>query len=398
MGAAAGSQACYACNATNLSQILYNSSQNLLRDNPGGAMKMTTPTVSGGKVYVGSQFNLSVYGVQVFLDTPVIAPNGGAFTNAELVSLTDGSPGVSLYYTLDGSAPSAASTQYNGPFVLTSNAVVQVIAIQAGAANSGIASASFVNTAALGTGTGLLGQYYPNTSPTNAFTGSPLVRTDAVINFNWSTNPPMAGIGLSNYTVRWTGSFQPQYDETYTLYTTTDDGVRLYVNGQLLINDWVDQTATTNRVSLPLVAQQLYSIELDYYQHNSNALAILAWSSASTPQMVIPQTQLYPFTNPPPTVILTSPTNNATYTGTASVTISAEADAPYNPISGVSFYASGNFLGTVSNVPYTLTATGLGAGIYNLQAVAFDGSGLSSTSAVATITVAAGSGQPYGPV
>ena len=331
----------------------------------------------------------------MFLDTPLIAPNGGNFTNSVQVAITDGSPGVSIYYTLDGSTPTSASTLYTNAFILTSNAVVKAIAEQAGAVNSGVASASFVNTAAAGNGTGLLGQYYTNTLPGNPFVGSPLVRTDAVINFNWSTNPPFAGMATSNYTVKWTGSIQPQFSETYTLSTVTDDGVRLYVNGQLVINDWVDQ-AGTNSVSLPLAAQQLYTVEMDYYQHNSNAVAQLLWSSPSTAKAVIPQSQLYVYTNPAPTVALMAPTNNTSYTGTASVTLNAEADTPYNILTGVSFYANTNYLGTVSNAPYTLTATGLGTGSYALTAVATDGSGLSSTSAVANITVSAGSGAPYG--
>jgi len=399
----AGPAVLHALNATNLAQELYSSSQNLTRDNPGAAVKFTVPTVAGGKVYVGTAFALSVFGVQVFLDTPVIAPGGGAFTNTVTVSLTDGSPGVSLYYTLDGSAPTANSMLYTGPFVLTSNAVVQAIAVESGAINSGIASASFLNTAAAGNGTGLLGQYFANTFPTNPFAGSPLVRTDAVVNFNWSTNSPDPSIPKTNYTVRWTGSIQPQFNETYTLYTTVDDGVRLYVNGQLLINDWVDQTATTMSASIPLAAQQLYSIEMDYYHHtNSNPVATLSWSSPSTTLAVIPQSQSYPYTNPLPTVMLSGPADSSSYTGTASVTVSAEADAPYNPISVVNFYAkllpqgTLSFLGGVSNAPYALTTTGLGTGTYVLTAVAVDGSGLSNISVPVHITVAAGSGQPYG--
>ena len=388
----------YAFNATNLAQQLFNSGQNPARDNPGGAVKMTTPTVAGGKVYVGAQYTLSVYGLQVFVDTPTISPAGGVFTNSVIVTMSDTSQGASIYYTLDGTTPTAASSLYSGPFVLTSNAVVQAIAIQSGAVSSAVNGVSFVNTAALGRGTGLLGLYYANTFPTDAFTGSPLVRTDAMVNFNWSSASPDPGIPPTNYTVRWTGSVQPQFTETYTFYVTTDDGVRLYVNGQLLIDSWVDQNAATKSNTIALAAQQLYNLRMDYYQHTNNAVAMLSWSSPSAPLGIIPQTQLYPYTNPPPSVVLLSPTNNSHYTASASVTLSADADAPYNPVSNVDFYLTNSttFLGSVSSLPYTITVTGLAAGSYAVIAVAVDGSGLSSTSAPVNITVGSGSGQPYG--
>jgi len=388
----------YAFNATNISQELYDSSQLLSRDNPGGAVKMVPPTVAGGKVYVPAQYALSVFGVQGFINAPVIAPAGGGFVNSVSVAITDTSAGVAIYYTLDGTTPTTASTLYTAPFVLTSNAVVTAIAVQSSAVNSGVTMASFVNTAAAGSGIGLLAQYFANANSTNPFNGSPvLVTTNATVNFSAVTNWPGPTVGTNHFTVRWTGCVQPQFTETYSFITTADDGVRLYINGQLLINDWLDKTnATSTTNSISLVSQQLYNLELDYYQKISNATVALAWSSPSTPVQIVPQTQLYPFTNPPPSVVLAAPLTGASYTAAASVTLTADADAPYNPVAAVSFYTNNTFLGSVTNVPYTITATGLGQGSYSLAAIATDTTGLSSTSAVVNITVNPASGLPYG--
>ena len=388
----------HAYNATNVALELYNSSQNLSRDNPGPAVKMVPPVIAGGKVYVGAQYAVSVYGTAIFLATPVISPAGGNFTNAATVALSDATAGVSIYYTVNGTAPSTTSTFYTGPFVLTNSAAVQAIAVANGAVNSAIASASFVDTAAVGNGNGLRAEYFTNASSGSPFTGSPiLITTNATVNFSLATNWPGSLVGSNHFAVHWTGSVQPQFNETYNFITTADDGVRLFINGQLLINDWVSKTNATSRTnSISLAAQQFYTIELDYYQETNNASVALAWSSLSTSLSVVPQTQLYPFTNPPPTVAIAAPLTGASYTAAASVTISADADAPNNPINGVSFYANNVFLGSVSAAPYTLTATGLAAGSYALTAVAMDGSGLSSTSAVVNITVNIGSGLPYG--
>jgi hypothetical protein len=383
----------HAYNATNLAKELYHSSQNLARDNPGGAIQMTTPTVVNGKVFVPAQYALSIFGNGLFLATPVITPNGGLFTNEVTVTLSDATPNTTIYYTLDGTTPTTNSIAYTGPFVLTTSASVHAIAAEFGAVNSGTASAGFIDNSAIGSGTGLLGDYWANTASA-AFTNinfaalPTLTRTDAMVNFNWSSAGPSSLIGQTNFAVRWTGCIQPQYGETYTLTTLADDGVRLWVNGQLLISAWTTNTTTqTNSTAIALKAQQLYNIQMDYFQSTGNAIAQLLWSSPSTTQALIPQAQLYSYTNPPPAVVLVAPTHGSTFAAAATVSFSAEADALYNPLSYVSFYTNGVLLGTVSNAPYALTATGLAAGSYILTASATDGSGLSSTSAPVTFTI-----------
>jgi hypothetical protein len=99
---------------------------------------------------------------------------------------------------------------------------------------------------------------------------------------------------------------QPLFNENYTFYTTTDDGVRLWVNGQLIIDHWAAQSPTTWIGSITLQAHHLYSIEMDYFQAGGGAIAQLAWSSPSTAQVIIPQTQLYPITTLPPVFFTSS--------------------------------------------------------------------------------------------
>ena len=70
------------------------------------------------------------------------------------------------------------------------------------------------------------------------------MRADSTINFNWNSASPDPRLATSNYSVRWSGKITPRYSETYTFSAVTDDGVRLWVNGQQLINQWVDQGPT----------------------------------------------------------------------------------------------------------------------------------------------------------
>jgi hypothetical protein len=72
---------------------------------------------------------------------------------------------------------------------------------------------------------------------------------------------------------------QPLFSQPYTFWTTTDDGVRLWVNGQELINQWVPQAPTTWSNSIALQALRLYPIEMDYFQAGGGAVAQLSWSS-----------------------------------------------------------------------------------------------------------------------
>lgn len=147
----------------------------------------------------------------------------------------------------------------------------------------------YTYTHILSNGTGLTGQYYDNID----FTNLAVTRTDATVNFDWASGSPDPLIGADTFSVRWTGKVQPLYSETYTFYTTSDDGVRLWVNGQQVINNWTDHSSVENSGTITLTAGQLYDIKMEFYDNTQNAVAKLAWESASQVKQIIPQSQLY---------------------------------------------------------------------------------------------------------
>ncbi len=141
-----------------------------------------------------------------------------------------------------------------------------------------------------GVDTGLEAQYFANSS----LTGDPaLTRLDATVNNSWGTGSPFPGIGPNGFSVRWTGYVQPQYSGTYTFYTDSDDGARLWVNGTELVNNWTNHGLTENSGTIALTAGQLYPITLEYYDYTSTATIQLYWSEASQPKQIIPATALF---------------------------------------------------------------------------------------------------------
>jgi hypothetical protein len=127
------------------------------------------------------------------------------------------------------------------------------------------------------------GEYFKNTS----LTGSPaLVRSDAALNFNWGLGAPAAGFGADNFSVRWSGNFHFVAGR-YTFTTYSDDGVRLYVDGQLVINSWQGMRGyRSGSVNLTAGA---HDVRLEYFERTGAAVLRLSWTgSETTPSPVAP--------------------------------------------------------------------------------------------------------------
>lgn len=104
-----------------------------------------TLTASNSSGSVSRQVTVTITQAQVVV--PVISPNGGSFAGSQTVDITTTTSGATIYYTLDGAAPTAASSQYTAPLTLTQSATLKAIAIKAGMQNSDIASSVFTITA-----------------------------------------------------------------------------------------------------------------------------------------------------------------------------------------------------------------------------------------------------------
>lgn len=138
-------------------------------------------------------------------------------------------------------------------------------------------------------GDGLRAVYYDNAD----FTGAQVSRVDPTVNFDWGSGSPNGRLGADTFSVRWVGRVKPMFSETYTFYTQTDDGVRLWVNGQQLVNDWTLHGTTERSGTITLQANSLYDIRMEYFEQGGGAVAKLLWSSASTPKQAIPQSRLF---------------------------------------------------------------------------------------------------------
>jgi hypothetical protein len=117
-------------------------------------------------------------------------------------------------------------------------------------------------------------------------------RVDPTINFNWGNQEsPAPGLPGSQWSASWQGKIQANYSEDYTFHLTADDGVRLWVNGQLLIDSWQGQNTTTHTGTITLEAGQSYAFRMDYYQVSGQSGVQLEWSSASQAREIIPSSQ-----------------------------------------------------------------------------------------------------------
>jgi len=121
---------------------------------------------------------------------------------------------------------------------------------------------------------GLKGEYFNNMT----LEGEPaFVRIDRQINFDWGSDSPGPKIKPDQFSVRWTGKLVPSKTNIYQLSVTTDDGVRFWLDGKLMVDKWTDRAPTADFFSLKLEKGRAYDIRIEYYENGGGAFAALGW-------------------------------------------------------------------------------------------------------------------------
>ena len=141
-----------------------------------------------------------------------------------------------------------------------------------------------------GRGTGLQAEYFVDRNLTQLFAA----RVDTNVNFNWGNGVPIAGMAADNFSVRWTGRVQARRSGVHQFHTVTDEGVRLWVDGRLLVDNWSAHFQTEDSGSITLVAGRYYDLTMEYFEGSFSALAQLFWSQPGVAKEVVPAAQLYP--------------------------------------------------------------------------------------------------------
>ena len=109
---------------------------------------------------------------------------------------------------------------------------------------------------------------------------------------------PDPAIGADTFSARWTGTVMFDFTDTYNLQTFSDNGVRLYIDGSLVIDNWVEHSPASNSVSQAMTAGK-HDITIEFWENTGDSLLQLYWSCSSEGQPhyvrygIIPENHLY---------------------------------------------------------------------------------------------------------
>ncbi len=208
-------------------------------------------------------------------------------TQAVRVHLGDAVARAAVYDVTAGERP--VST-HAAPRALDVAVPAQPLLIELEPADRGEAGGPEPGSAPASPARGLRGAYFDNPN----LTAPREVRVDSIVDFAWGRDRPTRRVDDETFSVRWTGSLVPRRPGPPTLHVTGDDGVRLWVDGRLLIDAWRRRESTETRARVTLTAGREHTVRLEYFEHLRDARIRLEWSGAGQRREVVPAQALRP--------------------------------------------------------------------------------------------------------
>lgn len=168
-------------------------------------------------------------------------------------------------------------------------------------------------------GSGLQADYYNGIN----FETKVYSRIDAEVNFDWEGKSPAPGVHAEYFSVRWTGKLFIPVSGKYKIKARVDDGIRLWVGGIQLFDEWRQQEPSTYSQEIELQAGQYYDLKIEYYNDWKGAVIQLLWEPPKNETNVndfftepsvslIPQNYLFSTNELPFQKVVSTPTQKPT--------------------------------------------------------------------------------------
>jgi PA14 domain len=121
-------------------------------------------------------------------------------------------------------------------------------------------------------------------------------RIEPFLDFNLGSGSPAVGVDLDSFSIRCEGKLKAKYTETYTFTVEHDNGVRFWLNGNLLIDQWQDDgqhPAGTHTCTFAMTAEQFYDLKIEYNECGGPGYLKMEWQSPSQKREIIPPEVMY---------------------------------------------------------------------------------------------------------
>jgi len=142
-------------------------------------------------------------------------------------------------------------------------------------------------------------EFYNNTD----LEGEPVVvRHDEAIEFEWEYEPPAEGVPADRFSARWTGYLETPATGDYTFTTYTDDGVRLWIDDELVIDHWTNQSAKSHSAVRRLAGGVRYAVRMEFYDRGGRATAALYWTPPGSNRSALSAREIFQIETPAPTI------------------------------------------------------------------------------------------------